>query len=80
MRPRLLSDRQAEIIRAINPRVGARAIAPELQIDPRVIRHARNRAGAYAESRPEIKDNEAVERRLRRRFPAAVQRVDSRVH
>ena len=75
-RYRLLSDRQADIIRAISRHTGARVIATELQLDHRTVRAIRNRQGAYAYTWPEVDDNLGVEDELLRRFPNAVALVD----
>ena len=67
-----LSDRQADIIRLINPQIGARAIADELGVDHRLIRAVRNRTGVYATPNLKAVDNQVVEYHILRRYPSSV--------
>ena len=67
-----LSDRQADIIRLINPQIGARPIADELRVDHRLIRAVRNRTGVYATPNPKAVDNQTIEYHILRRYPASI--------
>ena len=78
-RYRKLSDRQVDIVRLINHKLGVHTLSALIKVDYRIIRYIRQNSHAYACKWPMVDDDLVVEAQLLEYFEDIVRQYDNKL-